>query len=155
VGKLEYYLDLIKADDPVQIEMARDEVTRDDLGALAAAYWSLENWDQKGLLINLVQDYIDPRTRDIMIDFLKAPEDKSGDFTEVTKAIALCILEEDFERFTLYYDDRELLAQAVQRYLSGPIHSEQPPATPRDSSAPPPPTSPPSNSRKWWQFWKK
>ena len=129
MGKLEYFLGLIKADDPVQIEMARDEVTREDLAGLATAYWALENWDQKGLLINLVQDYIDPRTQDIMLDFLKAPEEESGDFVEVTKAIALCHLEEDFKKFTLYYDDRELLAQTVERYLSGPMSGKQPPST--------------------------
>jgi uncharacterized protein CbrC (UPF0167 family)/uncharacterized membrane protein YhdT len=118
MSKIDYFLDLVINCDDEGIEFARDEVSSEDLGILAAAYWELETWDQKGLLIHLVMDHVDPRTRDVMYDFLQAPDDESGDFVEVTKAIALSHLEKDRERFSVYYEDRELLARMVERTLA-------------------------------------
>ena len=110
-------LQVVKRGDPVQIEAARDDVTRTDLGALAAAYKSLPTWEQKCNLVNLVQDTLDPRTREIMRDVLHAPDDADGDDVALTKAIAVCHLEGDLARFMTYYEDRQLLAQTVRRYL--------------------------------------
>ena len=116
-------LQVVKRGDPEQIEAARDDVTRTDLGALAAAYQALETWAQKCHLINLVQDTLDPRTREIMRDVLRAPDDGDGDYVELTKAIAVCHLEGDLARFMTYYEDRQLLAQTVRRYLHADEHS--------------------------------
>ena len=110
-------LQIVQQDDPTQIEAARDDVTRTDLGALAAAYTSLKTWEQKCNLVNLIQDTLDPRTREIMRDVLHAPDDTNGDCVALTKAIALCHLERDLSRFMTYYEDRQLLAQTVRRYL--------------------------------------
>jgi len=110
-------LQVVKQGDPAQIEAARDDVTRTDLGALAAAYRSLPTWAQKCHMVNLVQDTLDPRTREMMRDVLHAPDDAGGDYVALTKAIAVCHLERDLSRFMTYYEDRQLLAQAIRRYL--------------------------------------
>jgi ribosomal protein L35AE/L33A len=110
-------LQIVKQGAPTQIEAARDDVSRTDLGALAAAYQALPTWEQKCHLVNLVQDTLDPRTREIMRDVLHAPDDADGDYVQLTKAIAVCHLERDLSRFMTYYEDRQLLAQTVRRYL--------------------------------------
>jgi hypothetical protein len=51
-----------------------------------------------------------------MLDCLQAP-DAGDDYGELTKAIAVCHLEENLDNFITYYDDRQLLARAVRRYL--------------------------------------
>ncbi len=140
MAKIDRLLEIVRSDDPEEIEAGRDEVTPEDLGPLAEAYWSLENWGQKCNLVNLVQDHIDPRTREIMRDLLRAPDEASGDYVEITKAIALCHLEGDFGRFMVYYNDRQLLAQTVEHGLAE--------RRPEAAKAP-------KLDKKWWQFWKK
>jgi hypothetical protein len=116
--RIAHFIQLVTRGDPGEIESARDVVTREDVAPLAEVYWTLETWDQKAALIELVQDYIDPRSREIMLDFLKAPPDKAGDdYFEAVKAIALCHLDRDFKAFTRYYGDRRLLAETAERYL--------------------------------------
>lgn len=116
-ARIEYFLRLIRRDNAEEIESARDEIIPEDIGPLAKVYWTLETWSEKAGLIQIVQDTIDPRTRGIMLDFLKAPPDTSGDYVEITKAIALCHLDRDFAAFDRYYRDRQLLAATVERYL--------------------------------------
>ena len=45
--RAEHFLAIIADGDPEEIELARDSVSRQDLGALAEAYWSLPDWEQK------------------------------------------------------------------------------------------------------------
>ncbi len=115
--RVQHFIRLIQRDDPYEIESARDDVTKNDVGPLVEAYWTLTTWDEKAGLIQLIQDYLDPRTHDVMLDFLKAPPDANGDYFEVTKAIALCHLDGDFAAFDRYYKDRDLLAATAERYL--------------------------------------
>ena len=99
--KIEHLLSVVKSGDLEDIEAARDGVTGQDLDALVEAYWSLQTWEQKCGLVNLVQDHIAPRTREIMLDYLRAPDDESGDYVELTQAIALCHLDENFDNFMM------------------------------------------------------
>lgn len=110
-------LALVKSGDGQKIELARDNVKRGDLAALAKAYWTLETWDQKDSLVQLIQDHIDPRTRTLMLDILKAPEDRISGEIDLTRAIALCHLDKNFANFTLYADSSERIAEGMKRYL--------------------------------------
>jgi hypothetical protein len=146
MNKLDHWLSLVEAQDHVAIEGARDDVTPDDIPALIDAYWHRDDWVEKGLLINLMQDYLDPNLQPVMLDFLRAPSEPTGDFIEVTKAIALCHLDGDFNKFTAYYDDRQLLERVAQQYLSAQKGGPPPKARKLPSSEP---------GKKWWQLWKR
>lgn len=115
MSKIERFLDLVRVNDAQQIEFERDNVTPADLEALTEAYWTLDSWKQKAALIDLVQDHMGPRTRELMLDILQAPNSELEDYI-VTKAIALSHLEEDFERFMVYYNDPQLLKETVQQF---------------------------------------
>ena len=115
--KIDHFTNIVKNCDFQEIEFARDDVTKDDLPALALLYNTLNTWEQKTGLIHLVQDYQDDILHNIMFDFLKAPKDKSGDAMEVMKVISLCYLEKDFDKFMVYYKNRELIEKTAKRYL--------------------------------------
>jgi hypothetical protein len=114
--RVEHFLAIIADGEPEEIELARDSVSRQDLGGLAEAYWSLPDWEQKLNLVNLVQDHVDARLRDVMLDCLRAP-DADQEYVQQAQAIAVCHLEENLDNFTTYNYDRQILARAVRRYL--------------------------------------
>ena len=106
---------LIKNQDFGGIEFARDEV-RDDpelVAALVDEYWRIGTWKERSLMIQLIQDHREPVLREMMEDFLQAPipDDAWADHMELTKAIALCHLEDDSDGslFRIYLDDRTRL----------------------------------------------
>jgi len=109
-------LELIKRDDPNQIEAARNQITPTMLPALVKAYRKLPDWPRKLAMINLIQDHISPVSRPVMKDILRAPESLDPDYVQTTKAVALCHLESDFDRFVDYHQDRRLLASQVEKY---------------------------------------
>jgi hypothetical protein len=123
MSRIKHLVTIIESNDIEQIESARDSVSEQDLEALAEAYWSLPTWEQKCNLVHLVQDHVDPRTRDIMLDCLKAP-DNGEEHVELTKAIALCHLEGNLDNFMAYYHDRRLIAPAMRRYLRVPSQGD-------------------------------
>jgi hypothetical protein len=116
---IERFTRLIKARNIERIEYERDHVSREHLAALVDLYWSVKEWEQKAAVIDLVQDTIDPQTRPIMLDFLRAPADQIGDYLQMSKIIALCHLEGRLENFSKYYKDRQLIQPAAQAYLTG------------------------------------
>lgn len=113
--RIAQFIRLVQNDDGEEIEAARDRITRDDLAPLAEVYWTLQTWDEKAGLIELIQDHLDPQTRALMLDFLTAPADEKGDRRLLVKAIALCHLDGDFAAFNRYYQERQLLAATVAR----------------------------------------
>jgi hypothetical protein len=117
MSKTEELLELVHRTDFQEIEFARDQVHFADLSALAAAYPALESWDQKAALINLIQDHLDPRFRPLMLDFLAAPDTRGDDVIPLTKAIALCHLDENFDDFMRYYNDPRLIQARADEYL--------------------------------------
>ena len=126
MSRIDEFLPIIQRADFEEIESARDRVTRADLGLFAETYKSLPTWEQKAALINLVQDHLDARLRPMMFDFLSAPNVRD-DTHELTKAIALCHLEGDFERFMVYYNDRRLLREEVGFRLQDAPRAMEPP----------------------------
>jgi hypothetical protein len=117
------------------IESARDRVTREDLGELARVYTTLPSWRERVAMVHLVQDYLDPRLRPMMADVLRAPGDVTDDTLGLAKAIALCHLHEDFDRFSAYYGDRRRLAQDVERYLAQEEPAAEAPPEPVEDEA--------------------
>jgi len=117
MNRIEEFLTLIRRADFEEIETARDQVTFSDLGPLAAAYWGLETWDQKAALIHLIQDHNDPRFRPIILDILKAPDVPTDDNIILTKAIALCYLDENDNDFSRYYNDTRLIQARADEIL--------------------------------------
>jgi hypothetical protein len=100
-----------------RIEYERDHVCLEHLKPMVDLYWTLEEWEQKAAIVDLLQDSIDLSTRPIMLDFLNAPHDQAGDYLQTCKIIALCHLEGNFNNFTRYYKNRELIQPAFDMYL--------------------------------------
>lgn len=118
MSKIDNFLGLVHKADGEGVESARDNVTPQDLKALADNYWNLTTWEQRACMINLMQDYMIPETRPAMLHFLQAPDDGEYGFLRVTKAIALCILDRDFNRFEVYYNDSALAEEKAKEYLA-------------------------------------
>jgi hypothetical protein len=115
---IERFIRLVKTKQIEQVEYQRDYVRPEHLATLVELYWSLDDWEQKAEVIDLVQDTIDSQTQPIMRDFLHAPADQIGDYLQMGKIIALCHLEGNFDNSTKYYKNRELIQPAVQGYLT-------------------------------------
>lgn len=115
---------LVVSDDPVAIEGGRDLVTADLLPALADAYWRL-SWAHKLNVIELTQDHSSPDLVRIGSDYLRAPMARGDEPVELGKAIALGHfgqefdhrVEDGFDRYVDYYNDRELLRAKVAEAL--------------------------------------
>jgi hypothetical protein len=128
VARENQYLGIIQRADFEAIEGARDQITKADLGALVEIYPKLTNWGQKTAWINLVQDHLDARLRPMMMDFLQTPDESLAETIELTKAIAVCHLEGDLDRFIVYLDDRRLLANRVYDLLLDAPRAQDPSA---------------------------
>ena len=127
-------LDIVLEEDWDAIEGCRNQVDERALAVLMREYWSLGSWMQKVALVNLVQDQVHPDLRAIMLDVLNAPGD--DDITELTRAIALGFVDEKYDRFMHYYENRAALAADVAEVLgrAAPVATARPmpplPATP-------------------------
>ncbi len=132
-------LALVLAADWDEIESARGSFDDDALVELLPAYWKLDTWTQKVAFVNLVQDHDHDRLHPIMLDILRAPLDDVGDSVELTKAIALGFMDEQYDRFMFYYENRDALHADVAEVLvaHGMQLAEQPsPPPPLPLSAP-------------------
>ncbi len=120
----------IKLDDPEIIEAARDWVRPQDIPSLMAYYWKLQDWSLKRAVVELLQDQSHPDLPKLMLDFLRVPLKPGDERTELAQAIALGFIDEQYDRFTAYYNNRDLLAQDVRTALrKHALQPEQPPAT--------------------------
>ena len=109
---------LIKTGNDVDIEAARGEVRQEEVEPLIQFYTTLENWGQKQRLIDLIQDQHTPGIEKIMLDYLRAPVPTGGDEPiELAKAVALGFIDEKYDRFMAYYQDRTLLHRTVKEVL--------------------------------------
>jgi hypothetical protein len=136
MGDLAYLVQIVLRADYEAIETARDGVVPGDLAELARVYTTLPSWRERLAMVHLVQDHLDPRLRPMMEDALRAPGDLRDDALGVAKAIALCHLHADFDRFPAYYGDRQRLARDVDQYLSmmGDGAEEKPASKPESGS---------------------
>jgi hypothetical protein len=138
---IEELLAIVRRGDAVEIEGARDLVKREDMDALAAAYWRLPSLDERSGLMQLFSDHLaPPMAREVMLDFLKNPDDPAqlnNEYVTSGKVVALCQLEGSFANGEKYWNNRALLNETAERYLSGKL---------------PPPARPKKN---WWQNLKR
>ena len=114
---IERFIRLVITKNIERIEYERDHVCREHLKPMVDLYWTLEDWEQKAAIVDLLQDTIDNLSRPIMLDFLNAPCDEVGDYLQKCKIIALCHLEENFSSFTRYCKNIELIQPAVEKFL--------------------------------------
>ncbi|MGE6955012.1 hypothetical protein [Staphylococcus capitis] len=107
---------MVRACDHEAIETARPRVAPDHLPGLVELYGNLASWEQRLGLIQLVQDRSEPALAPIMLDVLRAP-DRDDDLADLTKAVALCYLDQNHDKFATYYQDRDALNRAVDEAL--------------------------------------
>jgi ankyrin repeat protein len=133
--------------DPAALESARSTVQRQDVEPLIALYWKSEEWSQKQAVVELLQDQHHEKLREMMLDFLRAPVTPGDEGIQLAQAIALGFVDEEYDCFTRYYNDRKLLARDVQTVLHEhglqadpspqPEQRSQPRFKTVDSNAPP------------------
>ncbi|MCP3926074.1 MAG: ankyrin repeat domain-containing protein [Desulfobacterales bacterium] len=130
------FMSIIESDDFDQIESTRDIVQTDDIPLLIDTYWKLKKWDHKWAVVEILQDQHHPDMKPMMIDFLRVPSEPFNDSYELAQAIALSFVDEKYDRFMKYYNDRDLLHKDVSIVLkennlkkdvsSEPVREEKP-----------------------------
>jgi ankyrin repeat protein len=108
---------MIESGDGEQIEAARDLITPEVVPTLVAWYWNAPDWGQKRAIVELLQDQSDSDLRGLMLDFLRVPLEPGDEQTELAQAIALTFIDEKYDRFSEYYNNRDLLARDVLSVL--------------------------------------
>lgn len=98
------------------VELMRSAITVDDHDECAKFYWTLDTWEQKAAVIDLVQDKISPTLAPIMRDFLRAPLG-SDDTIWLGKAIAILHLRGSLSGFNALYDGGPALVEREARAL--------------------------------------
>ena len=107
---------MVLARDFEAIEGARSTLRDQDVLDLVALYPTLQTWSQRLGLVDLLQDQWVPSMQPILLDVLRAPGE--GDPVDLTKAAALGLLDEDYDTFMRFYNDRAALKQVVDRVLA-------------------------------------
>nr|WP_086940650.1 hypothetical protein [Thaumasiovibrio occultus] len=119
--ELEFALESITFDD---VERMRDYVSPEFAQHLTNIYQEMNDWNQKELIIHLVQDQLSEEFALIMLDAINAPSAES-------KAYSICYRENDrslLNKYIANYEVKpELVAKDLGKYL---------------------------DLKKWWQFWK-
>ncbi|MCP4423297.1 MAG: ankyrin repeat domain-containing protein [Chloroflexi bacterium] len=119
---------VIQSDDFNDIEEARDWVRTEDIGPLITLYWQLDDWQQKRALIDVMQDQFHPDMKKMMLDFLRVPLEPGDEPTELSQAVALGFMDEKYDQFMTYYNDRARLARDVKEVLrKNGLKAETPP----------------------------
>ena len=117
-SEIDELVSIIQCDDFDQIESARDWVEQAQVDKLVEHYWELKSWDQKCALIEIIQDQYSQNIQDIMLDYLRAPYGLEEDRIELGKAVALGFIDEKYDTFMIYYQDRERLKKDVSKVLA-------------------------------------
>jgi ankyrin repeat protein len=130
---------VIEANDFNTIESARDWVQAADLEPLIAMYWQLESWPQKRALVEILQDQFHPDMAKMMLDFLRVPLEPGDEPTELAQAVALGFIDEKYDQFMAYYNDRARLARDVKEVLrKNGLKAETPPQSEKPEAKPAP-----------------
>ncbi len=116
--RLDIFYEIIKEKNSDRTEDARDFVQKEDVPYLIKHYKNLSVWYEKRNLIDIIQDEYVEGMDEIMLDFLRAPYSEATDMTELTKAVALGFLGEEYDKFMKYYNDRDLLRSDVLKVLA-------------------------------------
>lgn len=135
--KGKYLLRLVKDYEPVQIESARDQITSREIPFLIKNYWREKDWSIKRGIVELLQDQTHSNLSKLMLDYLRSPLTTGDEL--LTKAIALGFIDERFNRFMQYYNDRNLLTQDIWSVLTAHGLKEERSLEPPPSPAEPKP----------------
>ena len=139
---------IIQTGDSQQVESARSWITPQLVPYLMEKYWQASNWEKKRSIVELLQDQSHMEMSKLMLDFLRVPVESGDEQTELAQAIALGFIDERYDRFMEYYNNRDLLARDVRAILGQHgLQTETPPkprqATPvRPAAGTPPNASP-------------
>ncbi|MCP5100453.1 MAG: hypothetical protein GY943_33305, partial [Chloroflexi bacterium] len=144
--QIQKFIQIIEEDDANSIEEARDWVQSEDIEPLIALYWQLENWQKKRALVDIMQDQYHPDMQKMMLDFLRAPMAEGDEWVELAKAVALGFIDERYDRFMHYYNDRKSLARDVNTVLRK--HGMKADPVPKKETPPPKPKPPTTNATK-------
>ncbi|TWP51771.1 hypothetical protein FKR81_12970 [Lentzea tibetensis] len=117
---VDWFSPFVVRGDAVGVESARDEVTPEVLEDLLWLYGRLDTWLQRCLLVQLLQDHWEPELfAPVMRDMLRAPTDwhdgGTEDNVQWSQAVALGFLDERYDMFDRYWNDRDVLRAAVAR----------------------------------------
>lgn len=123
----------VKTDDPEQIEVARDQIIPRVISYLIKKYWREKDWDRKRAIVELLQDQTHPDLPKLMLDYLRAPLAPRDEQTQLAQAVALGFIDERYDRFMAYYNDRDLLARDVHYVLGAHGLRAEPPIKPLPS----------------------
>lgn len=136
----------LESGDAEQLEQARDSITPAQVVQLIQQYWQESDWEKKQQLVTLLQDQTHPDLQPLMLDFLRIPTRPLSEEMELAQAIALGFIDEAYDHYTEYYNDRARLARDVQAVLAahGIAVAEAP--KPQNSPAPVKPTPLPSTA---------
>ncbi|MEM7131234.1 MAG: ankyrin repeat domain-containing protein [Chloroflexota bacterium] len=110
-------MEVVVADDFEAIESARDWVVASDIPLLIEQYWNNDAWHVKRGLVEVLQDQYHTDMPKMMLDYLRAP-DVRNDATELSKAIALGFIDEQYDQFMTYYNERALLHRDIATVLA-------------------------------------
>ncbi|GAA2897375.1 hypothetical protein GCM10010517_62430 [Streptosporangium fragile] len=134
------FYDLVQAADWWGAEDACRHVSPEDTRWLVEYYWTLDDWQKRVALVNLLWRQDLAEVRPVMIDVLRVPLVREGqaDMLEIVKIQALAFVDERYDTFQRFYDDRELLAETVDRVLrEHGLRVEEPPVTEPEQPAEP------------------
>jgi hypothetical protein len=115
--ELERFRVLIQSEDWDGIEIARPDVRPEHAEALVELYWQQNDWLKRVAVVQLVQDQDHAALKPIMLDVLRAPLDREQDNVELTKAAALRLVDDRYDTFVRFYEDRAALHAAVREVL--------------------------------------
>lgn len=138
-SRLERFLPILTSNDYNDIEEARGWVQEPDIEPLMGLYWRLDAWEQKGYVVDLLQDQYHDDLPKLMLDFLRAPLKPGDEGIELSQAAALGFIDEKYDRFMTYYNDRQLLARDIGEVLrkNGLRPDAPPPKQPITKPQPP------------------
>jgi hypothetical protein len=136
---------LVEALDHERLEGARDSIRQVHVPQLCTWYFELEDWRKRCALVDLLVDQSDPAMDAVLKDVLRAPG--VGDAVELPKAFALGYLDDEMDRFMVYYRDRKALNAAVDAKLEALGSKRVPKAKPTRPPLAPLPSDP--NQALW------
>lgn len=147
--KAKSLVEVIEAGIPEEVDTARNWVGPQDVASLIVLYWRLESWPKRRALVELLQDQQHPDLPKIMLDFLRAPVVEGDETMELAQAMALGFVDDAYDQFMVYYNDRKLLRQDVQAVLlQHGLLAEMPTQAEKQRAQPPrrsvDPTQPPN-----------
>ncbi len=117
--------------DGQEIESARDHVVASHIPGLIRFYWELDDWPAKHAVVQLLQDHESDDLRPVMLDVLRAPDVDNWfqDSVELSKIVALGFVDEKYDTFTAFYNNRLRLRTVVLDVLAEHKMVQEPPVT--------------------------